>query len=91
MGLLIKNGEIVTGDARYHGDIWCEGETITQIGPGLPASPNAEVIDATGKFTISSTAIASFTTNGSAYSTPMRWPKYLHWVVMRSTNLPQAG
>src|SRR5436309_3661855 len=49
MPLLIKNGEIVTADARYKADIWCEGETITRIGSGLSAAPGAEVIDATGK------------------------------------------
>src|SRR5437868_2101001 len=32
--------------------------------------------------------MTSFTTNGSAYSTPIRWPKYLHCVVMRMTAFP---
>src|SRR5271169_7267931 len=50
MTLLIKNGEIVTADARYHADIECDGETITQIGPALTAPPGADVIDAAGKF-----------------------------------------
>jgi dihydropyrimidinase len=49
MALLIKNGEIVTADARYRADIWCEGETITRIGSDLSAAPAAEVIDARGK------------------------------------------
>src|SRR4249920_4005329 len=49
MALMIKNGEIITGDARYHADLWCEGETITRIGPSLSAPAGAEVIDATGK------------------------------------------
>jgi len=49
MPLLIKNGEIVTADARYRADLWCEGETITRIGSGLAAPPGADVIDATGK------------------------------------------
>ncbi len=49
MSLLIKNGEIVTGDARYVADIWCEGETISQIGRDIAAPPGTEVIDATGK------------------------------------------
>src|SRR3954447_7678259 len=49
MALLIKNGEIVTADARYRADILCEGETISQIGAGLSAPADAEVIDATGK------------------------------------------
>lgn len=50
MGLLIKNGEIVTGDSRYVADIWCENETITAIGTNLEAPAGAEVIDAAGKF-----------------------------------------
>lgn len=49
MALLVKNGEIVTADARYRADVWCEGETITRIGGGLAAPAGAEVIDATGK------------------------------------------
>src|SRR5215213_8260522 len=50
MALLIKNGEIVTADARYRADIVCEGETVARIGPGLAAPAGAEVIDAAGKF-----------------------------------------
>lgn len=50
MPLLIKNGEIVTADSRYTADLYCEGETITKIGPSLDAPPGAEVIDATGKY-----------------------------------------
>lgn len=49
MALLIRNGEIVTATERYTADVWCEGETITRLGPNLPAPPGAEVIDATGK------------------------------------------
>src|SRR5262245_7524238 len=49
MALLIKNGEIITADARYRADVWCDGETITRIGPDLPVTPGAEVIDAAGK------------------------------------------
>jgi dihydropyrimidinase len=51
MGLLIKNGEIVTGDSRYVADIWCEGETITRIDRNMnPPQAGAEVIDASGKY-----------------------------------------
>ena len=49
MPLLIRNADIVTADSRFHGDIYCEGETITRIGSGLDAPPGTEVIDATGK------------------------------------------
>lgn len=50
MGLLIKNGEIVTADSRYVADIYCEGETITRIGKDLDARPGTEVVDATGRY-----------------------------------------
>lgn len=50
MSLLIKNGEIVTGDSRYVADIWCEGETITRIDKNIDPPAGAEVIDATGKY-----------------------------------------
>ena len=50
MALLIKNGEIITSEARYHADILCQGETITRIGPDLEAPQGAEVIDAAGKY-----------------------------------------
>jgi len=49
MPLLVKNGEIITASERYRADIYCEGETITRIGPALDAPPEAEVIDAAGK------------------------------------------
>ncbi|HEY5078538.1 MAG TPA: dihydropyrimidinase [Opitutaceae bacterium] len=50
MPLLIKNGEIVTADSRSRADIYCEGETITRIGPGLEGPPGTQVVDATGKY-----------------------------------------
>ncbi|HEY6167559.1 MAG TPA: dihydropyrimidinase [Verrucomicrobiae bacterium] len=50
MGLLIKNGEIVTADSRYTADIWCEGETITRIDRDIAPPPGAEVINAKGQF-----------------------------------------
>lgn len=50
MALLIKNGEIITADSRYRADIYAEDETITRIGSQLEAPPEADVIDASGKF-----------------------------------------
>ncbi len=50
MSLLIKGGEIVTADARYVADIWCEGETITRIESKIAPPPGAEVIDARGQY-----------------------------------------
>src|SRR5687767_6568228 len=49
MALLIKNGRIITADSECTADIYCEGETITRIGHGFDAPPDAEIIDATGK------------------------------------------
>lgn len=49
MGLLIKNGEIVTADSRYQADIYAENETITKIGSNLEVPPATETIDAKGK------------------------------------------
>jgi len=49
MSLLIRNGEIITADARYFADIYVEDEIITRIGINLATPPDAEVIDATGK------------------------------------------
>ncbi|HET9523024.1 MAG TPA: amidohydrolase family protein, partial [Terrimicrobiaceae bacterium] len=50
MGLLIKNGEIVTGDSRYVADIWCERETITRIDRDIDPAPGTVVVDAAGKY-----------------------------------------
>ncbi len=49
MGLLIRNGEIVTADSRFRADIYAAGETITAIGTGLEVPPGTEMIDAAGK------------------------------------------
>lgn len=49
MGLLIKNGEIVTASERYVADVLCEDERITAIAPSLDAGGH-EVIDAAGKY-----------------------------------------
>src|SRR6267142_2762161 len=50
MSLLIKGGEIITADERYVADIFCEGETITQIDRKIDNHKADEVIDATGKY-----------------------------------------
>jgi dihydropyrimidinase len=50
MALLIKNGEIVTADARYRADIYVQDEVITRIGEDLDAPPGTEILDAKGKF-----------------------------------------
>jgi dihydropyrimidinase len=50
MGLLIRDGEIVTPDARYKAEIYVEDQTITRIGTDLPVPPGTEIIDASGKW-----------------------------------------
>ena len=50
MGLLIKDGEIVTASSRYEADIWCEDEKITEIAPDIDPPADAEVVDASGKY-----------------------------------------
>src|ERR671910_2307190 len=50
MALLIRNGDIITADSRFRGDIYVEDETITRIGSSLDVPPGAEVLDADGKF-----------------------------------------
>jgi len=49
MALMIKGGEIVTAESRYHGDILVENEVIRAIGRDVVAPPDAEIIDAAGK------------------------------------------
>lgn len=50
MSLLIKDGEIVTADARYKADIFCADEQITCIGPNLEVPKGTTVINAKGKY-----------------------------------------
>lgn len=52
MALLITNGQVITAADDYVADIYCAGETITRIERSIdPANvPDAEVIDATGKY-----------------------------------------
>ena len=49
MGLLIKNGNIITSTSEYNADILVEGEKIVQIGKDLDTNGH-EVVDATGKY-----------------------------------------
>jgi dihydropyrimidinase len=49
MGLLIRGGEVVTSLGRRRADVWCAGEKIERVAPGLEAPAGAEVIEAAGK------------------------------------------
>ena len=50
MGLLIKNGEVVSDGRRWRADVLVEGEKIVKVAPGIAAPEGVEVVDATGKF-----------------------------------------
>ena len=50
MATLIKNGTLITASDTFNADILIEGESISMIGKDLQ-HPNADVIDASGKFT----------------------------------------
>jgi dihydropyrimidinase len=51
MGLVIKNGEIVTATDRYVADVYCNEGRIVEIGQDLEKrSSKDEVIDASGLF-----------------------------------------
>lgn len=49
MGLLIKNGNIITSTNEYNADILVEGEKIVKIGKNLDIKDH-ELVDATGKY-----------------------------------------
>jgi dihydropyrimidinase len=49
MGLVIRNGEIVTSRERFFADLYIERETITAIGKDLAVPVGTEILDATGK------------------------------------------
>ncbi|HLK05878.1 MAG TPA: amidohydrolase family protein, partial [Candidatus Acidoferrum sp.] len=48
MGLLIRNGTVVTAEKTFAADILVEGETIREVRTGIAAAPAHTVIDATG-------------------------------------------
>src|SRR6266516_1330581 len=51
MGLIVKNGEIVTASDRTLADLYCEGGRIVAIGESLQKrSAKDEVVDASGQF-----------------------------------------
>ena len=52
MALLVKNGQIVTAIDSYVADIYCDGETIQQIGVDIKSPPgvDVDVLDASGMY-----------------------------------------
>ncbi len=53
MGLLIKNGEIVTAADRFVADVYCEGGRVVAIGENIEKrGAKDEVLDASGQFVL---------------------------------------
>ncbi|MGR6923920.1 amidohydrolase family protein [[Actinomadura] parvosata] len=54
--ILIKNGTVIDTEPEPvvlgRADVRIDGETITEVGPDLPAEPGTEVIDATGRLVL---------------------------------------
>jgi dihydropyrimidinase len=53
MPLLIRGGRLITATDDYQADIYCQGETISRIEPGIDPKtlpPGTEVVDAAGKY-----------------------------------------
>ena len=48
MGLLIKNGTVVTAEKTFAADVLIEGGTIKEVRAGIAAEPAHEVLDAAG-------------------------------------------
>ena len=48
MGLLIRNGTVVSAEKSFAADVLIEGETIREVRSGMPAQPGHQVLDATG-------------------------------------------
>ena len=48
MGILIKNGTVVSAEKTFAADVLMEGATIKEVRPGIALEPGHEVVDATG-------------------------------------------
>ena len=52
MGLLIRNGEVVTASDRFLADVRIDGGTITDVGSRLESRSGDETIDAAGQYVL---------------------------------------
>jgi len=50
MGILLKNGKVVTADETWVGDVLCQDGVIVALGPDLEAGADDTVIDASGQY-----------------------------------------
>jgi dihydropyrimidinase len=48
MGILIKNGSVVSAEKTFAADVFIDGGAIKEVRPGIPAEPGHEVLDASG-------------------------------------------
>ena len=48
MGLVIRNGNIVTSNAEFTADIYCDGGVIKAIGHNLDVPAGTQALDGTG-------------------------------------------
>ena len=48
MGILIRNGTVVSPEATTKADVLIDGATIQEVRPGIPAEASHDVLDATG-------------------------------------------
>src|SRR5256886_5646135 len=48
MGLLIRNGTVVTAEKTFAADILIEGETIKEVRAGIATAPGHQTVDASG-------------------------------------------
>ena len=48
--LLIRGGTVVNADREFRADVLCVDGQIAQVGPGLEAPANADVLDAGGRY-----------------------------------------
>ncbi len=52
MDFLITGGLVVTEDREFRADVAVDGEKIVSVGGGLPRTPEAVVLDASGKYVL---------------------------------------
>ena len=50
MGLVIKNGNIVTSNSEFTADIFCDGGVIKAIGKDLQVPAGTQVVDGSGQY-----------------------------------------
>jgi dihydropyrimidinase len=48
MGILVKNGTVVSAEKTFAADVLVDGGTIKDVRQGIPAEPGHEVLDASG-------------------------------------------